>query len=194
MSSTPVPAALAGLTERQRQVVVLAAEGLGNALIARRLNLSEATVKVHLKAAFRTLGVTRRSRLVSLVGAVKVCQPGAEPTEIAVPASSLRIAELISMGRTNDQIAAEIGMSTATAKAMVRSLIDRLGLANRTEVANWYLARTGRLRGAANENVPSLSELVATDGPAEAIALRLGITTAVLADRLLGMLRTARAA
>ena len=56
--------ALAGLTERQQQVIKLLSEGHANKVIARHLGISPSTVKVHVHAAFRTLGV--HSRLAAL--------------------------------------------------------------------------------------------------------------------------------
>ena len=49
--------ALASLTRRQRQIVQLRARGLAIAEICDRYYLSENTVKNHLRAAFRTLGL-----------------------------------------------------------------------------------------------------------------------------------------
>ena len=49
--------ALASLTKRQRQIVRLRARGLTIAEICDRHYLSENTVKNHLRAAFRTLGL-----------------------------------------------------------------------------------------------------------------------------------------
>lgn len=49
------------LTRRQRDVLKLAVEGKANKLIARELGISEATVKVHLSASFRALGVKNRT-------------------------------------------------------------------------------------------------------------------------------------
>lgn len=51
-------AALAALTRRQRQIVRLRARGLTIAEIGERYFVSEHTVKNHLHAAFRTLGLT----------------------------------------------------------------------------------------------------------------------------------------
>jgi DNA-binding NarL/FixJ family response regulator len=50
-----------GLTARQRDVLELLVLGLSNKEIARALNLGEGTVKVHMAALFRTLGVTSRA-------------------------------------------------------------------------------------------------------------------------------------
>jgi DNA-binding NarL/FixJ family response regulator len=54
------PSELAGLTSRQQEILGLVAEGLSNAEIARRLYLSESTVKQHLTRAFKVLNVGRR--------------------------------------------------------------------------------------------------------------------------------------
>jgi DNA-binding NarL/FixJ family response regulator len=65
----PVPAhrqelthspALSHLTERQRHVFELLAEGCATKTIARRLDLAVGTVKVHLAAIYRTLGASSR--------------------------------------------------------------------------------------------------------------------------------------
>ena len=50
------------LSERERQVLAMVAEGLPNKLIARRLEISEKTVKAHLTSVFRRIGVTDRTQ------------------------------------------------------------------------------------------------------------------------------------
>jgi DNA-binding NarL/FixJ family response regulator len=50
------------LSEREREVLLMVAEGLPNKLIARRLSISEKTVKAHLTSVFRTIGVTDRTQ------------------------------------------------------------------------------------------------------------------------------------
>jgi DNA-binding NarL/FixJ family response regulator len=49
------------LTLRQRRVLELLASGLSNKLIARQLDISEITVKAHVSAIFRKLGVANRA-------------------------------------------------------------------------------------------------------------------------------------
>jgi DNA-binding NarL/FixJ family response regulator len=51
---------LAALSFRQREILGHAVEGLSNAEIGRRLYLSESTIKQHLRAAYKLLGVRNR--------------------------------------------------------------------------------------------------------------------------------------
>jgi DNA-binding NarL/FixJ family response regulator len=51
----------AGLSAREREVLALVAEGLPNKTIARRLGISEKTVKTHLTKVFTVLGVGDRT-------------------------------------------------------------------------------------------------------------------------------------
>lgn len=55
-------AAAAGLTRREIDVLELLAVGSSNREISRHLYLSEKTVKAHLAAVFRKLGVTNRTQ------------------------------------------------------------------------------------------------------------------------------------
>lgn len=54
----------AGLTERESQVLLLAARGKSNREIGAELGLSGRTVQVHLARVFRKLGVTSRTEAV----------------------------------------------------------------------------------------------------------------------------------
>jgi DNA-binding NarL/FixJ family response regulator len=52
-----------GLTEREREAAILAANGASNAEIARSCHISERTVKAHLSSAFGKLNLTDRLQL-----------------------------------------------------------------------------------------------------------------------------------
>lgn len=59
-----IAAAFPALTERQAEVMAAMLRGLPNKLIARHLGISDATVKTHLSAIFRELGVQSRTEAV----------------------------------------------------------------------------------------------------------------------------------
>lgn len=59
--------ALTRLTERQRAVALLVGEGMTNCEIAARLFVSDATVKSHITAALRRVGVRSRTQLAIFV-------------------------------------------------------------------------------------------------------------------------------
>ena len=72
--AAPTPkAALATLTPRQRGVLELLVQGKSNKAIARDLDLGEGTVKVHMAALFRSLGV--RTRTAAAVAGGRLLQP-----------------------------------------------------------------------------------------------------------------------
>lgn len=50
------------LTEREDSVLNLIAEGAGNKTIARRLNISDSTVRVHVRSIMKKLGVQNRTQ------------------------------------------------------------------------------------------------------------------------------------
>lgn len=65
-----------GLTPRQSEVLGLLLQGLPNKLIARQLNLSVETVKDHVAAVLRALGVSSRTQAVLAVSQMTQGQGG----------------------------------------------------------------------------------------------------------------------
>jgi DNA-binding NarL/FixJ family response regulator len=65
-----------GLTPRQAEVMSLLLQGLPNKLIARQLNLSVETVKDHVAAVLRALGVSSRTQAVLAVSQMTQGQGG----------------------------------------------------------------------------------------------------------------------
>lgn len=59
-SAPPAPASVLALTSRQRDVLSLLVQGLSNKEIARELHISAGTIKIHLAALYRVLGVRNR--------------------------------------------------------------------------------------------------------------------------------------
>jgi DNA-binding NarL/FixJ family response regulator len=75
----PPSAALAQLTERERQVLVQVAAGLSNAEIAGSLHLSIPTVKTHVSRLLSKLGGRDRAQLVVFAYEAGVTAPGRRP-------------------------------------------------------------------------------------------------------------------
>ncbi|ENO90716.1 helix-turn-helix transcriptional regulator [Thauera linaloolentis] len=69
---------LAGLSQREREVAQAVASGMSNKEAARRLGITERTVKAHLGAIFGKLDVRDRLQLALRVGAARM-QAGAPP-------------------------------------------------------------------------------------------------------------------
>ena len=67
-----LPLADLGLTPRQTDVLALLLKGQPNKLIARELNLSVETVKDHVAAVLRTLGVSSRTQAVLAVSQMSI--------------------------------------------------------------------------------------------------------------------------
>ena len=76
-SEAAVAAAIAGLTAHQFRVLMMLTEGLLNKQIAWQLGVSEATIKAHITAIFRKLGVSNRTQAVLAVQRLAVNDPAA---------------------------------------------------------------------------------------------------------------------
>lgn len=76
-SKAPAPASvLAGLTEREREVMALVGMGLSNEEIARRLVVSPLTAKTHVSRTMVKLGARDRAQLVVLAYETGLVRPG----------------------------------------------------------------------------------------------------------------------
>ena len=57
---------MAVLTEREREIMRLVSEGLSNKAVARRLNIAQGTIKVHLHHVYQKLEINNRTVLAAL--------------------------------------------------------------------------------------------------------------------------------
>jgi DNA-binding NarL/FixJ family response regulator len=60
------PAIVAGLTDRQVEVLALIVRGHSNKQIARTMRISEKTVKAHVTAIFKSFGVINRTQAAAM--------------------------------------------------------------------------------------------------------------------------------
>ncbi|MEU6828460.1 response regulator transcription factor [Nocardia beijingensis] len=75
-AKTPPPATLGELTDREREVMALVAEGLTNAEIAERLYLSPATARTHVSRILTKLHARDRTQLVVMAYESGLVRPG----------------------------------------------------------------------------------------------------------------------
>lgn len=80
-ADTDMPAGLADLTPREIDVLKLLAGSESNQGIARQMHVSEGTVKVHMKAILRKLGVDNRVRAALIGHRAGLVGPGPSPSQ-----------------------------------------------------------------------------------------------------------------
>ena len=63
------------LTQREREVLQLVAEGLSNEEVAQRFVISAGTVKVHLSNIYGKLGVSKRTQAIAKARSLGILSP-----------------------------------------------------------------------------------------------------------------------
>ena len=121
----PSPTRNLGLSERETQILQCLVEGCANKLIARRLDIAEATVKVHIKGLLRKINVNNRTQAAiwALNQSVSLGQVGREAPIVdpAPPAPSAEpaLADMIAVfPQAHSALAARgLGLSSTGAAA-----------------------------------------------------------------------------
>jgi DNA-binding NarL/FixJ family response regulator len=76
-----------GLTERQKEILALIAEGYQNQRIADSLFVSRETVRWHIRCIYKKLGVRNRDQAITHMGGSRDLAP-AKPVQGAVPVAN----------------------------------------------------------------------------------------------------------
>ncbi|MDQ1204592.1 helix-turn-helix transcriptional regulator [Microbacterium sp. SORGH_AS_0862] len=133
---------LSVMTEKQREVAVLLAEGNTNAAIAQVLYLSPRTVQSHVEDILRITGAPTRGRAAALLGPRRGLDLG-----LLTPRQR-QVAALAAAGGRNAEIAASVGLSVKTVEHHLGEALRRLGLPSRAALATVAFAPEGSAAGA----------------------------------------------
>ncbi|MDQ1034636.1 DNA-binding NarL/FixJ family response regulator [Streptomyces sp. V3I8] len=128
---------LSDLTCRETAVLRLLAQGLPNRLIARRLEISEKTVRNHLSSVYLKIGAADRTQAALFAQRMGLTEPrdterSATPSLTAREAGVLR---LVARGFTNRLIARRLEISEKTVKNHLSGIYLKIGAAGRTQAA-----------------------------------------------------------
>jgi DNA-binding NarL/FixJ family response regulator len=126
----------AGLSERERDIALMVAEGLGNREIAHELHLSEHTVRAHVSRVLAAFGAASR-----FVVAARVAELFPDPdTRSAAPLTPRQeaVAERIARGAGNAEIGGELGLSVKTVEKHVGEIFRRWEVGSRVGIARRY--------------------------------------------------------
>jgi DNA-binding NarL/FixJ family response regulator len=135
-NDAPAEGGFSSLSDREREIAVLVAEGHTNRSIGSTLFLSERTVQTHLSRILSVLGLPSRTAIPRALGV------GSSATD--APALTQRqeeIAQLVAEGLSNAHIAGVLGISVKTVENHLAGIFARWQVSSRTAVANVYVAR-----------------------------------------------------
>ena len=90
----------ATITARQREILALVGEGLSSKEIARRVGLSEETVKTHVRRAMTALGAPTRAAAVAMVFGPGYAATPARPRRSATRSRAVTISATSSSNAT----------------------------------------------------------------------------------------------
>ncbi|MCX6397118.1 MAG: LuxR C-terminal-related transcriptional regulator [Propionibacteriales bacterium] len=127
-----------GLTDRQRLVAVLAAQGLRNREIGAQLFVSERTVEGHIAAVLDALGAPSRVGIGQRIPVESLVDSRA--VDLLTPRQR-GVAVLVAEGYSNAAIATTLGISEKTVEKHISDLFARLQVQSRAGVA--ALVRAG---------------------------------------------------
>jgi DNA-binding NarL/FixJ family response regulator len=132
----PSEGGFSSLSDREREIAVLVAEGHTNRNIGSTLFLSERTVQTHLSRILSVLGLPSRTAIPAAlgIGASSVDAP-------ALTERQDQIARLVAKGHSNAAIAGELGISVKTVENHLAGIFARWQVSSRTAVANLYVAQ-----------------------------------------------------
>jgi DNA-binding NarL/FixJ family response regulator len=125
----------ANLSDREREIAILVAEGHTNRSIGSTLFLSERTVQTHLSRILKVMGLPSRTAIPAALASDQYAD-APELTE-----RQEQIAALVARGYSNSAIAGDLGISVKTVENHLAGIFTRWQVSSRTAVANLFVSR-----------------------------------------------------
>ena len=129
----PAGSEWAGLSERERDIALMVAEGLANREIAAELHLSEHTVRAHVSRVLAAFGAASRFVVAARVAEL-FPDPGVVPAAALTPRQTA-VAERIAGGAGNAEIGGDLGLSVKTVEKHVGEIFRRWDVGSRVGIA-----------------------------------------------------------
>jgi DNA-binding NarL/FixJ family response regulator len=122
------------ITPRDREVLDLLEEGLGNQEIAERLSIAPRTVKAHIGKLCLRAGITEGRKRVVLLNLLNMPQLDQNRLIELTPQLRRVVEKVVVDGKTNSQIAADLGVKEDTIKVYLSAIFDKIGASTRLEL------------------------------------------------------------
>jgi DNA-binding NarL/FixJ family response regulator len=129
----PAGSEWAGLSERERDVALMVAEGLANREIAAELHLSEHTVRAHVSRVLAAFGAASRFVVAARVAEL-FPDTGVIPSAPLTPRQAA-VAERIAGGAGNAEIGGDLGLSVKTVEKHIGEIFRRWDVGSRVGIA-----------------------------------------------------------
>ena len=120
------------LSGREKEVAEFVFQGKTNKEIAELLGVKEHTVKTYVSRIYRKLHVNTRRQIA---GALSGAQGEGGPHVVTLTQREKEVADLLTLGASNQQIAHLLGISENTVKMHVTHIFAKLEVRNRTKAA-----------------------------------------------------------
>jgi len=134
----------AGLSAREAEVARCVADGATNRQVARRLDVSEHTVRAHVSRVLAAFGVATRSGLPAAMRQEPAGTGAPYPILLTLTARQDEVALLVAAGLSNRDIGERLDLSVRTVERHVGDILQRWSLPGRTAIARAVSERATR--------------------------------------------------
>gem|GEM_PF-3187408 len=134
------------LTRRENEVLSLLLKNKKGEKISSELNISEGVVKFHISSILKKLSLRTAAEIKALftvaepvtVSEIISGSDRLNTARMALAPQEIKAAKLVSEGRNNNEIAAELGVVEEIPRTYLLTLSKKLGISGRGELIMWY--------------------------------------------------------